>query len=108
MAVRMPEPQLAVRLPLDLVALLVDGAVVSTTQEREVGQRRGATVGPVPDVVPLSEPGVAARESTATIAMLQRPTQGGRDRARARPDLQQVALGVVAHDNPAGIAGQAL
>jgi hypothetical protein len=56
----------------------------------------------------LSEAGVAARKSTASIAMLQRPAQGGRDRARAGTDLQQVALGVVAHDHPAGVAGQAL
>jgi (E)-4-hydroxy-3-methylbut-2-enyl-diphosphate synthase len=52
----------------------------------------------------VTEPGVAARKSTALIAMLQGPAQGGRDRARPGPDLQQVALAVVAHDHAAGVA----
>ena len=39
----------------------------------EVGERRGASVRPMPNVVALDEPPVRAGESTATIPVLQRP-----------------------------------
>ncbi len=45
-AVRATEAKLAVGLPIELVALLVDGAVVPATEQGEVRERGGAAVGP--------------------------------------------------------------
>ena len=50
------ESQLAVRLSLDLVALLVDGAMMTPTEQGEVRERRRAPVSPVADVMTLTEP----------------------------------------------------
>jgi len=55
-AVRATESQLAVGLSLDLVALLVDGAMMTTTEQGEIRERRGASVSPVADVMTLAEP----------------------------------------------------
>ena len=71
-AVRAPEPQLAVRLSVEVVALLVDGAVVAATQKREVRERRGATIGPVLDVMALAEGQSAPRKAATPVAILQR------------------------------------
>ena len=50
------EFQLSTGVPLDRVSLLVDGAVVSTTEQGKIRERRGAAVRPVPDVMTLAEP----------------------------------------------------
>ena len=71
-AVGAADPQLTVRVARDLEALLVHGAVVPATQHREVGQRCGAALRPVLDVMSLADPPAAAREATAAVAMLQR------------------------------------
>ncbi len=73
-SVRAQEPQLAVGLALDLVTLLVNGAMVPVTEQGEIGQCRGAALGPVTDVVALREPAVAAREAASVIAVLQSPS----------------------------------
>ena len=67
------ELQLAIRLGLDLEALLVHGAVVAPTQQGQVGQRRGAALGPVADVMALPVPDAAPREAAAAVPVLQRP-----------------------------------
>ena len=48
--------QLSTGVTLDRVSLLVDGAVVSTTEQGEIRERRGASVRPVADVMTLAEP----------------------------------------------------
>jgi len=48
--------QLAVGPSLDLIALFVDGAMMPTTEHREIRERRGASVSPVADVMTLAEP----------------------------------------------------
>jgi hypothetical protein len=106
--VRAPELQPAVRLALDLEALLVDRAVMTTAEHREIRQRGGAAVSPVADVMTLPEANSAAREATAAVAMVQRPTEGRRNRPRPGADFHHAPVGVVAHDHPAGVAGQAL
>ena len=73
LAVRSPELKLAVGLSIDLVALLVDGAVVPATEHREIRERRRAALRPVTDVVALSEADPAAREAAAPVAVVQRP-----------------------------------
>jgi hypothetical protein len=86
----------------------MDGPMMPPAQQHEVGKRRGAAMRPVADVVALSEPDVAPRESTSLVAVLQGSPEGGWDRPRAGSDLQQIAVGVVAHDDPAGVAGETL
>ncbi len=71
--IRPPELQLPIRLAIELVPLLVDRAVVSATQQREIRERGGPAVRPVTDVMALAEPHAAAREAAAAIAMVQRP-----------------------------------
>ncbi len=46
---------IAYGVPLDRVSL-VDGAVVSTTEQSEIRERRRASVSPVADVMTLAEP----------------------------------------------------
>ena len=73
-AVRTAEPKVAVRLSIELVALLVDGAVVPATEQREIRERGGAPLCPVTDVMALAEPDATAREAAATVAVVQRPS----------------------------------
>jgi hypothetical protein len=79
------EPQRAVRLSLDAVALLVDGAVVAPTEHREVRERGGAAVGPVADVMALPERQPAAREPAAAVAVMERAPDRRRYGARPAP-----------------------
>jgi len=71
-AVRAAEPKLAVGLSIDLVTLLVDGAMMAATEQREIRQRGGTALRPVTDVMPLAEPRAAAAEAAAAIAMVER------------------------------------
>ena len=71
-AIRPAELQFASRLPLDLVALFMHRAVMTTAKQREIRQRRRAAVRPMADMMPLPERQTAAREATAAIAMLKR------------------------------------
>ena len=52
--VRLPEPERAAGLSIDLVALLVHRAVVPPTEQREVRQRGRAALRPMPHVMPLA------------------------------------------------------
>ena len=70
-AVRPPEPERAVGREVDLIALLVDRAVVPVTEERKVGQRGRAALRPVAEVMPLGEAPMAPREAAALIPMLE-------------------------------------
>ena len=54
-AIRPPELECAVRLSIDVIALLVDRPVVPATEQREIRQRGRAACRPVPDVMPLTE-----------------------------------------------------
>ena len=72
-AVRAAEPQLAVGLSIELVALFMDGAVVPATEQREIRERGGAPLCPVTDVMALPEPEPAAREAAAAVPVMERP-----------------------------------
>jgi hypothetical protein len=72
-AVRPAEAKLAVGLSIELVALLVDGAMVPTTEQGQIRERRGASLCPVTDVMSLAESRSAAREAAAAVAMMKRP-----------------------------------
>jgi hypothetical protein len=52
------------------VPLLVDRAVVTAAEQSEIGQRGGTSMGPVADVMALTDPHSAAREATAVLAMV--------------------------------------
>jgi len=71
-AIRAPESELAVGLSLDVVTLLVNGAMVPATEQGQVRERRGATVGPVADVMALAGPKTTAREAAAAVSMVER------------------------------------
>jgi hypothetical protein len=71
-AVWPPELQRAVGPSIDLITLLVDRAVVSATEQREVRECSRAPLCPVADVMSLAERQPAAREATALVAMVER------------------------------------
>jgi len=73
-AVRATEPKLAVGLSLELIALLVNGAVVPPTEQGEIRKRGGASLGPVTDVMALAESHPTARETAATVSVMERPS----------------------------------
>jgi hypothetical protein len=71
--VRAAEPKLAVWLSIELVALLVDGAVVPAAEQGEVRERGGAALGPMTDVMALTDPHPAAWEAAAGVSVVERP-----------------------------------
>jgi hypothetical protein len=107
-AVGTAEPKRAVRLSIELVTLLVDRAVVPATEQGEVRQRGGASLGPVTDVMALAEPDSAAREAAAAVAMVERPADRRGNRPGPGIDLHDPAVRAVSHHHSAGVAGQAL
>jgi len=73
LAVRPAEPQFSVVLSIDLISLLVDGPMMPATEQGQIRERSRATLGPMADVMALSEPNPAAREAAAPISVVQRP-----------------------------------
>ena len=71
--IRTAEPQLTVVVAVDLVTLLVNGTMMPSTQHGQIRERSRAILGPVADVMALSESNPAARETTAPISVVQRP-----------------------------------
>src|SRR5437899_711906 len=55
-------------LAIEPIALLVDRAVVPATEQREIRERRRATVGPVAHVMPLADGQPAAWKATAAVS----------------------------------------
>ena len=106
-AIRPPELERPVGSPRDLKALLVHRAVMSTTEHREVGQRRRAPVHPVAEVMPLAETDSATRKPAALVPMVERPPQSGGNRPGPCPDLHHAPGLIMAHHHPAGVARQA-
>ena len=51
-------------------------------EQLSIAQLGGPSVGPVADVVPLREPGIATRKATSLVAMLKCPPQGWGNRSR--------------------------
>jgi hypothetical protein len=76
-------------------------------EKREIREGGRAPIGPVMDVMPLVEGHPAAREAAAPVPMLERPPQGGGNRAGPGPDLDHAAGFIMAHHHPAGVTGQA-
>jgi sulfur carrier protein ThiS len=74
LAVRAAEAKLAVGLSIELVALLVNGAIVPTTEQRKIRERGRASLCPVMDVMSLAESHSAAREAAAAVSVVERPS----------------------------------
>ena len=106
-AVRPAEPEHAVGLPIDLVTLLVDCAVVPATEQGEVRERGGAALRPVADVMPLAEREPAAREAAAAIPVVERAPQGRGDRPGPGANFHEASVLIVSHHHPARVARQA-
>src|SRR5262245_30773384 len=102
-AARATESKLAVGLSVDLVAFFVNRAVVTATQQREIRKRRGASIGPVTDVVALTESNSAAGKAAAAVSMEECAPDRRRDRSGPRSDLDDAAVAIVLHHNPAGV-----
>jgi hypothetical protein len=71
-AVRTAEPQPAIGSAIDLIALLVNGAMVTATEQGEIRERGRAALGPVTDVMALPKPSSAAREATGAVSVMER------------------------------------
>ena len=55
-AIRPSEPERAVGVAIDLIAFLVDRAVMPPTEQREIGERRRTASCPMTDVMALGQP----------------------------------------------------
>ncbi len=106
-AVRPLEPERAVGLSIEVKALFVDRAVVPATEPGEVRERGRAALRPVPDVMPLAQREPAAREAAAVVPVVQRAPQRRGNRPGPGADLDDVAVWIVLHHHPAGVARQA-
>ena len=70
LAIRPSELQRPILKALELVAFLVHRAMVPPAEQRQVRERRGATLRPVLHVMPLPDPDVAAGEAAASVSLL--------------------------------------
>src|SRR5438093_6641587 len=108
LAVGAAETKLAIRLSIELVALLVDGAMVTAAEQSKIRQRSGAAVSPVTDVMALAEANAAAGEAAAAVSVVERPPYRRRDRPGPGTDLDDMAVVAVSHHDPARVARDAL
>jgi hypothetical protein len=71
LSVRAAKAKLPGRLSVDLVALLVHGAVMAATEQRQIRERGGAAVRPVTKVMALAKANCAAREAAAAVSVMK-------------------------------------
>lgn len=105
--VRAPEPEGAVGLAIDLIALLVHRAVMTATEHGEVRERGWAALRPVTDVMPLAERQPAARKAATEVPVMQRAPQRRGYRPRPGSDFHDAPIRIVPHHHPSCIARQA-
>ena len=72
LTVRSAEAELAVGLSIELIAFFMDGAMVPATEQGEIRECGGASIGPVTDVMTLAEANPTARKATAAVPVLER------------------------------------
>jgi len=70
-AVRLSEAELSISLSLHLITLFVHRAMMAATEQREIRQRGGASVGPMANVMALTERSCAAGEAAAAVPILK-------------------------------------
>ena len=73
---------------IDLVALLVDGAVMATAEQGEVRECGRAALRPVTEMMPLGEASIAARKPAISVPSVKRSAQRRRNRPRPGADFQ--------------------
>ena len=88
--------------------VLVDVRVMPPAERAQILERRRATARPRHDVMTVDDSIRAPREPAAAIPEAQRPTQHGRDRSPAPPDVEHVSAGILDDLDDARIAEQAL
>ncbi len=103
-AVRPPELERAVGLAIEVIALLVNGAMMPATEDGEVRERGRAALCPVTDVMPLAQRQSAAWEAAAPVPMVQRAPQRRGNRPRAGSDFHDAPVRIVAHHHTARVA----
>src|SRR5215218_8418295 len=92
--------------PRDLVASLVQQAVVEAAEENEIVDARRPAMRPVPDVMGIDGAVVrAAGETAASVAATQCAAQRGRHRARLATDAQRPS-GTLDQRDDGGVAGK--
>ena len=70
--IRPAEPQLSAGVASDLIALFVNSTMVAPTEQGEVRERSRSSLGPVADVMALTEADFTARKATTVVAMVER------------------------------------
>ena len=70
-AIRSAEAELSISLSLHPITVFVHRAMMAATQQREIRQRGGASVGPVANVMALTERSCAAGEAAAPVPVLK-------------------------------------
>ena len=105
-AIRTTELKLAVRPPIDLITLLMDGAMMPAAQQGEVRERGRASLGPMTDVVALADAHCAAREAAAPVTVEQRPPDRRGNGPGTSCDFDDAPVPRVPHHHAAGVAGQ--
>jgi len=86
---------------------LMEQAVVMPAEEEGVPEVRCPAVGPMLDVVRLTEARGTAGEAAAAVAEVERSSKRGRNRAGAAPEVQDFPAGSPGDLDPARIAGEA-
>src|SRR5213593_2935693 len=94
LTVRATEAKLATRLSIELIAFFVNGAVMPATEQREIRERGGASIGPMMNVMALAEANPATREAAAAVSMVERAPYRRWDRSRPRADLDDTAVAI--------------
>ena len=89
-----------------LEPVLVYRPVMQAAQKKQIVQPGVATVGPVFDVMCVTEPEATAREAAALVSAVERPPDSRWDHARLPSDIEHGSFGVVSHDDTAGVASQ--
>ncbi len=85
----------------------MDHPMVPAAEQHEVVEPGRPAVGPVPDMVNVAAPRVAAGEPALTVPRLQRPPQRRRDGPGLPPHIEDRAVRVVLHHDRPGIARHA-
>jgi len=70
--IRPAESQLSAGVASDLIALFVNSTMVAPTEQGEVRERSRSSLGPVADVMALTEADFTARKATTVVAMVER------------------------------------
>src|SRR5262245_42094950 len=81
--------------------------MVTATEQHEIAQPRRSSIGPMLQVVRITDAKTAAWEAAAAIAVLERPPDRGWYHAHLTTHIKGPALPVLHHDNFATITGDA-